>query len=177
MLTIGPLKKRKSVKLGERDVSEGYDARMSARGLKTYTVIQNITTELSWEDRNEAGGEPRRSFSEAWHSGRGMILDAFLVPRFYRHRARGSMDVFAEAWVLPGHVTFKSLGMRKGRLGKDPWGEAYGNKGHACIPVGTHVVRRNVRIQWDNLDKGYEDEYEGGRDLRVRSKRREFTKK
>ena len=169
MLSIGRLKKRKTVKISDEEFSDGYDAVMKADA-KKYTIVQNITVTIVWD-----GERHEEKFSEAWHSGRRMIVDSFLVPSWYRIGTKGFMHVRAVAWAIPRHVSFVSLGMKAGRLGVDTWGQAHGREAHTPIASGTPVLQRIVKIHWDNKNKLYMDEYKGGKDLGVRSKRRGYV--
>ena len=163
MLTIGPLRRRARVHYAV-GFSDGWGARMSANVPK-YTVIQSVSTTMQY-----GGGPPyTQHFVEAFKSGRRHIVDSFLVPIWYRQDTKGSFLIEATAWMIPRHLTYKGIGLQKGRTAVGPWGAAHGSMGHLPTPPTARAIRRTVKIQWDNRGKIYMGEYDN--DLKMREKK------
>ena len=171
MVEVSRLVRRGRVKLGQEDFTDGWSAQMSLDASR-YTVIQNVETTIRWGDESHS-----ERFVEAWKSGKKPIVDSFMVTGWYRIGVKGSLSIKATAWAVPRHVSFASMGLTKGEVGQDPWGSTHGADGHLPIPGGVKVIRRLVEINWNNVEKKYTDEYDNGKDMKVRTKRKTYVQR
>lgn len=167
-LSIGPYRRRGPTRIrgpdpdpGSRtygkvvtlDHTDGWASTFKTHNVKgPYTIYQNIERIISWSPDHPDDPSPVTStFTEVWPYSRTGVLDAFLVPRaVYRIQARGTMLVKASAWVLPGRQQLESQGFRRGEVGDEPWGNAYGRMGFTKPPRGTRVLVRTFKAFWDN---------------------------
>ena len=152
------------------DRQDGYAVFFKVAGTqKPYTIYQTINRVIEWTTGEEGTQSSRATFTEAWKSGRGDVLDKFILPRYYRQSDTGYMDVVAIGWVAPGRRDLRAQGFAPSEDGSEPWGAAMGQHGHMQPPPGTQVLRRWFRVSWtdgyveDSKDTG--SHFYRGRDL------------
>ena len=109
--------------------------------------------------------------AEVWPSkGKTNVLDKFMISRLYtRHKTVGAMTVLAVAWVIPGNKRdLVAMGYSQGQDGNHdtPWGKTWGQHGFVAPPPDTKLLVRHFKVEWDNRNKNYEDQYHKAKDLK-----------
>ena len=160
---------------GTTDVFDGFGAEFKPHGLPgtTYTIMQQIRRNVEWKpDTAQTPSPDFDEFTECWPSkGKSKhILDKFMISRRYtRHKTVGAMTVLAVAWITPGNRhDLAAMGFAEGQDGgvNTPWGETWGQHGFVAPPLGTKLLVRHFKVEWDNRNKNYEDQYHKAEDLK-----------
>ena len=135
------------------DREDGWGVEFMSTIPHPYTVFQTIVRKTEWSPATPDEPSPdRERFTEAWHShARSRILDKFVVARYFRVGAEGSMTLLARAWVAPGHVDFAANGYAEGTIGVEPWADTHGKHGTVAIPPSTRVLERRFHAYWYNF--------------------------
>ena len=174
-LSMTKYKERGPQKLaGTNDVFDGFGAEFKVHDLRgTFTVIQQIRRNVEWSPDTAQHPSPDfDEFTEAWPSeGKGNVLDKFMISRRYtRHKTVGAMTVLAVAWVIPGNSkhALVAMGYSQGQDGNPdtPWGKTWGQHGFVAPPPDTKLLVRHFKVEWDNRNKNYEDQYHKAKDLK-----------
>ena len=158
---------------GTTDVFDGFGAEFKPHGLPgtTYTIIQQIRRNVEWKPDTAQNPSPDfDEFTEVWPSkGKTNVLDKFMISRLYtRHKTVGAMTVLAVAWVIPGNKRdLVAMGYSQGQDGNHdtPWGKTWGQHGFVAPPPGTKLLVRRFKVDWDNRNKNFEDQYHKAADM------------
>ena len=132
------------------DRQDGWGAFFNAHGVgEPYTIYQLVDREIRWTTHEQGTRSDKAVFTEAWHSTTsGLVLDKFVVARFFRQADEGSLAIRADAWVVPGKQNLAAQGFSPSEDGSQPWGAAMGQDGLLPIPAGTVVLRHRFLATW-----------------------------